>query len=514
MIAVLPEGARVQVTGPASGGWQPVLCGGRPGYISAQYLRSVAFTPTPTSGATRTVTIAPTIAATSTRTVTPASPTTAPRTPTPTAGATGTPAPSATPGLPTWGMGTVRNTGGAGVNCRTAPTTTASIIRALADCTTVQLTGPPAGGWHPVVCAGRQGYIAAQYLGTVQFTPTANASPTTLPTSTGTPPVSGGMADRPTATPAAPEPSPTVLTVVEAPPSTPTATGVPTAPPEPSPTTPAPPASVGPAETATPPPTEEVVTTAWVAWTGGQGLACMAAPSWESATIAVLPDGSEAAQIGTPIDGWQAVRCGETRGYVDAAYLSPVPVTPEPTAPAVEGIEEATELPLATEEPVAAPAPQTFTFAPVSETSVLRTSPDLPQGGVSGSALTLGGPEGGTVALSFDLAGFADGTVVQGTLVVTGAGEAAGAGGPVLTVPGAILDPGSTTIGTIDGLGGTAIGWLDAVSPGIPSSVDVTGIVTNGSLTIVLTGSGTAVSIASTGSGAGPILIVTAEPGG
>jgi uncharacterized protein YgiM (DUF1202 family) len=53
LITVLPEGATVSLRGSASGGWQPVVCGGQNGFVSSQYLStsgggSTAPTPTPT----------------------------------------------------------------------------------------------------------------------------------------------------------------------------------------------------------------------------------------------------------------------------------------------------------------------------------------------------------------------------------------------------------------------------------------------------------------------------------
>ncbi|MGC4190063.1 MAG: hypothetical protein QM589_02355 [Thermomicrobiales bacterium] len=78
MIVVLAEGSRVQLTGPSANGWQPVVCGGKQGYVSAQYLNSVPFTPTPgatgtptpATAASPTIAVNPTIKSTATGTAT------------------------------------------------------------------------------------------------------------------------------------------------------------------------------------------------------------------------------------------------------------------------------------------------------------------------------------------------------------------------------------------------------------------------------------------------------------
>ncbi|MGB3329925.1 MAG: SH3 domain-containing protein, partial [Thermomicrobiales bacterium] len=519
VVTVLPEGARVQLTGPASNGWQPVVCSGRQGYVSAPYLQAVAFTPTPVSATTPTRTPGSTTTAIATRTATIQN--SATTTVAPTASAT------ATPSLPNWGTGTVRNTGGLGVNCRTAPTTSSSVIRTLPEGTVVQLTGPASGGWQPVACNNRQGYISAQYLAAVAYTPTV--APTQA-TSGADALMAGETATTPSETPSVPDIASTSTATASAEPSTapvisptdePTSTPppVPTEVPPtvvlPTPDLPDPTAEILPTEP--PAPTEVVVTSAWVAWTNGQGLACLAAPSWDSALLAALPDGTEVTRFGDPVDGWQAIGCADQYGYVDASYLSETPVEPDVVVTEVAATmpPEATEPPVDTPDqgPVAA-EPQTFQFAPIAETSVLRTSPDVPQAGVSGDQLLLGGPDGGMVVLTFAVSGIADGTVVDATLLITGAGDGSGAGGTVLAVPGVGIDPWSATTASIDALGGSGVGWLDTISPGAQTALDVTGVVANGTVTFVLTGTEAPVAIASSASGAGPVLIVTAQPGG
>jgi uncharacterized protein YgiM (DUF1202 family) len=123
-IVLLAPGTQVQVRGAASNGWYPVVCGGQNGWVSAQYLQVGGGSTTPT--------------------------------PSPTATATATP----DPGQQT---GTVVNTGGSNLRCRTAPVTGATIVL-LAPGTQVQIRGAASNGWYPVVCAGQNGWVSAEYL--------------------------------------------------------------------------------------------------------------------------------------------------------------------------------------------------------------------------------------------------------------------------------------------------------------------------------------------------------------
>jgi uncharacterized protein YgiM (DUF1202 family) len=142
-IVLLAPGTQVTVRGTQQNGWYPVVCGGQNGWVSAQFL-SVG------GGST----------------------------PTPTATPTQTPTATATPG-PGTQFGTVSNTGGGNLNCRTAPVTGAVIVQ-LAPGTQVQLRGAVSNGWYPVVCGGQNGWVSAQYLtvsggspGTVAYIDTA-----------------------------------------------------------------------------------------------------------------------------------------------------------------------------------------------------------------------------------------------------------------------------------------------------------------------------------------------------
>jgi uncharacterized protein YgiM (DUF1202 family) len=124
-IVLLAPGTQVTVRGAQQNGWYPVVCGGQNGWVSAQYLSvGGGSTPTPTS--------------------------------TPTQTPTATPDPGAQ-------FGTVSNTGGGNLNCRTAPVSGAVIVQ-LGPGTQVQLRGAVSNGWYPVVCGGQNGWVSAQYL--------------------------------------------------------------------------------------------------------------------------------------------------------------------------------------------------------------------------------------------------------------------------------------------------------------------------------------------------------------
>ncbi len=140
IITVVPDGARLAVRGPAAGGWVPVTCANQSGWVSSQYFRLDS---------------------------------TNPSTPTP------TPTPTTPPGGTTYG--TMTNTGGDSLRCRTTPSTSGSIITSLAPGTQVVVRGAKFNGWWPVVCGGRDGWVSATYL-----TVSSGTTPTPTPPSTGT----------------------------------------------------------------------------------------------------------------------------------------------------------------------------------------------------------------------------------------------------------------------------------------------------------------------------------------
>lgn len=120
IITVLSEGSVVSLRGEAEGGWQPVICAGSNGYASAEYI-SVDGNAAVADGAS--------------------------------VGAEAT------------GTLIVTGTNGDGVRCRTRGSLDGSIITVLAEGTQVSTRGSQKGDWTPVICAGSNGWVSAQYLG-------------------------------------------------------------------------------------------------------------------------------------------------------------------------------------------------------------------------------------------------------------------------------------------------------------------------------------------------------------
>lgn len=61
-------------------------------------------------------------------------------------------------------MGTITGTGGDSVNCRDSASTNSNVIVTLPEGATVPLNGQATNGWQPAVCAGRPGYVAAEFI--------------------------------------------------------------------------------------------------------------------------------------------------------------------------------------------------------------------------------------------------------------------------------------------------------------------------------------------------------------
>jgi len=239
VIVVLREGESVPYRGAAQGGWQPVTCNGRPGWISAPYLRA---NPTPTPAAsTRTPSPTSTAVATAapTRTIPPVS------TPTATVGAS---------------TGTVSGTGGAGVNCRTGAGTGFPVITALREGQSVPIRGAMVNGWQPVTCNNQNGFVLGTYLRT------AAPIATTTPAVTRTP-------------------------------------------------------TVTPAATRTPLPTSPATGQGVVSGTGGLGVNCRSGIGVSNPVIAVLAEGATVPVRGPAQAGWVPVRCGGRDGWISASYL-------------------------------------------------------------------------------------------------------------------------------------------------------------------------------------------------
>jgi cell wall-associated NlpC family hydrolase len=133
-ITVMPEGSTVQLTGVASGEWQPVFCNGSAGFISNTYLGS-ADAPSSTDGDVSSTDGVTTLAV----------------------GAAVSAAAMSSSAL-------VSGTNGDGVRCRSGAGTSSSVITVLTEGTSVSLRGLASAGWQPVVCAGSNGWVSADYL--------------------------------------------------------------------------------------------------------------------------------------------------------------------------------------------------------------------------------------------------------------------------------------------------------------------------------------------------------------
>ena len=142
VITILPDGTTLSTRGSASGGWLPVICAGQNGFVSTQYVTSGTGT-------------AP-----------------APTTPPPSGGST-----------TVIGWGNISGTDGMGVRCRSAASTTASVIAVIPEGTQVGLRGAASNGWMPVNCYGNSGFVSAMYVYTgTGATPAPTPSPTPAPT--------------------------------------------------------------------------------------------------------------------------------------------------------------------------------------------------------------------------------------------------------------------------------------------------------------------------------------------
>jgi len=123
-ITVLTEGTAVSLRGLAVGGWQPVVCGGSNGWVSADYL-SASGGSSSSGSSDLTGSVASTASTTGSATV---------------------------------------NSAPGGLNCRTSGSMSGSVITVLSHGSTVSLRGSSSNGWQPVSCGGRSGYVSAQYL--------------------------------------------------------------------------------------------------------------------------------------------------------------------------------------------------------------------------------------------------------------------------------------------------------------------------------------------------------------
>lgn len=61
-------------------------------------------------------------------------------------------------------LGTVVDTGGLALNCRTQPNTTSEIVTILQPGEEVEVIGEEEGGWIPVICDDQDSWVSADFL--------------------------------------------------------------------------------------------------------------------------------------------------------------------------------------------------------------------------------------------------------------------------------------------------------------------------------------------------------------
>lgn len=245
--------------------------------------------------------------------------------------------------------------------------------------------------------------------------------------------------------------------------------------------------------------------------TGG-GLSASAAFT-VTAAVAQQAALDEPAATPTP----ETAPAGDTPAPTATPDTGATPTTAPTDAPTEGATAPATEVP--TEAPTATPTPEPvareLVFTAVADTSVSRAEPDAPQPPEEAGTLAAG--DGNLAVLTFDVEGLGAGTVVQATLVVTGAGAAGGPGGQLgvlrdfwpdetaLTYAGL---PRDQLVAAEDANGNRVV--VDRIDPGVEAAIDVTGTVrADGTVTFVLLGeTASVVAIAARESGAPARLVV------
>lgn len=218
-------------------------------------------------------------------------------------------------------LGWVANTNGDGVRCRAAADANAPVITVLPEGTPVEITGPVVGIWQPINCMGGGGFVAAEYVSTVD------------PLTVQAPATEQLAAPAPSQTPAAGESADSTVTPEAS--ETPVVTETPVA----SETPVAEETSVAGEEAAT---TDDIIVDApgqtqgdapavldadlisgiaVVTGTNGDGVRCRVRASSASNTITVLAEGTTVQLTGVPTGDWQPVFCNGAAGFISNLYL-------------------------------------------------------------------------------------------------------------------------------------------------------------------------------------------------
>ncbi len=234
----------------------------------------------------------------------------------------------------------------------------------------------------------------------------------------------------------------------------------------------------------------------------------------ESTSTVVVP--TQTAPATTVSTGTPVATETSTLTPTDVPTLAPTETSPPvPTeTPTVVPTEAATEVP-------APPVPAQIILYPVSDTSLdsvaaidlatpVAYDPMAP-------ALAIGGSGSAVTYLTYQVAGITPGTVIDASLVLTGAGELAGSAGPLAVLPGIWVDEWTASASMSPGFGTPVLSpdglpldpiWL---TPGVETVVNVTGVVAaDGTVTFVLAGLwDQPVAIASRESATPPRLVIT-----
>ncbi len=275
VIAVLPEGTQVEITGPAFDIWQPINCMGGGGFAASQFITTTDPNQAPV------VTDPETPAGDETPVVeTPVASETPVATNPDGSVATETPVAAETPVAEApaavveesaepvildeslvSGSAVVTGTNGDGVRCRAKASSTSNTITIISEGTSVQLTGVPTGVWQPVFCNGSAGFISNTYLG---------SGDTVTSTDGGAVSSTDGVTQL----------------------------------------------SVGAEVSAA-----ALTGSAVVSGTNGDGVRCRSSASYSGSIIAVVSEGTSLSLRGVATGEWQPVVCAGSNGFIHTTYL-------------------------------------------------------------------------------------------------------------------------------------------------------------------------------------------------
>ena len=246
----------------------------------------------------------------------------------------------------------------------------------------------------------------------------------------------------------------------------------------------------------------------------GGGLKASASFTKTGLSASSLADGETVTPAGSPVVGDPTASVTPTETPIGSPVVEESPtVEPVPTETAT--VEPtATETPPPTETPTPEATPREVVMTASSDASVTLARPEEPQPAEQVGTLPVGGADTAVAYLTFDVAGVAPGTVVDATLVLTGA--VGGAGGPVGAVAGYRTDEASVTYltaptqdvppaGTVDG----QVSRVGPVQAGQVVTIDVTATVqADGTVTFVLLGDEVGYAVSSRESSSPPTLIL------